>query len=311
MATAVVGGQEPGTVGAPPDRGERRGRRRLVTAVAVAVAVGLLAAAGLLLLNDEEKPVAADEVVGGVSRSEISTVDLEKVARTRVFFGHQSVGGNILDGVPAVYAAHGVQAPPIEERRTAPEAATGGFISHALVGENYEPVQKIKDFDAVIRGGVGGQVDVAVLKLCYIDVTPGTDVDAVFATYRDTMAALERDFPQVAFVKTTVPLTTEPGRLAKVKQWANGNDDYGAAANATRERLNQMIRKEYRDDHLFDVAAVESTAGDGSRSSGRHDQQPYFVLYDGYAADSGHLNEDGSLRAATAWLAAVAQASTR
>jgi hypothetical protein len=276
--------------------------------VVVVVVVGLVG--GLLLVQGKEMPVAADEVIGGIGVSEISAANLEKVARTRVFFGHQSVGMNILDGVRAVFADHSVQAPPIEERRTAPDAG-GGFISHALIGENTKPLQKIQEFDAVIRNGMGQQVDVAVLKLCFIDVTPGTDVDALFATYRDTMAALEKDFPHVAFVKTTVPLTTEPGRLSKVKQWLSGNDGYGAAANAARERLNELIRKEYEGDRLFDVAAVESTAPDGSRVSGRYQGQPYFALYGGYASDSGHLNADGSRRAATAWLAAIAQVSSK
>ncbi|GAA1026511.1 hypothetical protein GCM10009557_04510 [Virgisporangium ochraceum] len=46
----------------------------------------------------------------------------------RVYVGRRSVGNNILDGVPAVFAAHGVQAPPIGQRRTAPDA-TGGSLA--------------------------------------------------------------------------------------------------------------------------------------------------------------------------------------
>lgn len=275
----------------------------------VVAAVGL--AGSLWLVKGKEKAVAVDNVVGGVGTSEITPADLEKVARTRVFFGHQSVGNNILAGVPAVFAAHGVPAPPIEERRTAPDAAGPGFIAHALVGENTRPLEKIQDFAAALRGGTGAQVDVAVLKLCYVDITPDTDVDALFAEYRDTVAALEKDFPDVTFVKATVPLTTEPDLLAKVKLWVKRNDGYGAAANSTRERLNQLIRQEYRGDHLFDVAAVESTASDGSRAAGQHDGRPWFALADGYAADPGHLNDAGSQRVATAWLAAIAQASAR
>jgi hypothetical protein len=298
----------PGAEGAP--EATPRGRRigRLVATVAVVAVAGLVG--GLLLLEGKETPVTADAVTGGIGASEVSAADLQKVARTRVYFGHQSVGGNILDGVPAVFAAHGVQAPPIEQRRVASDTA-GGVISHSLIGENTKPLQKIQDFDAVVRGGVGQHIDVAVMKLCYVDITPGTDVDALFATYRDTIAALEKDFPDVTFIKATVPLTTEPGRLAKLKLWLKDDDGYGGAANAARERLNQLIRKEYQGDHLFDVAAVESTTSDGSRASGRHDGQPYFVLSDGYAADPGHLNADGSRRVATAWLAMVALASSK
>jgi hypothetical protein len=280
---------------------------RLITAATTAVLIGM---AGWLLVNEEGGAVAADAVTGGIGVSDVSAADLAKVSRTRVFFGHQSVGMNILGGLPGVFSAKGVQAPPIEHRRTATDTA-GGFIAETLIGENGDPVGKIKDFDAVIRGGLGRHVDVAVLKLCYIDVVPGTDVDAVFTTYRDTMGALEKDFPDVTFVKATVPLTTQPALLAKFKQRLRGNDAYGAAANSARERLNELIRKEYRGGRLFDVAAMESTAPDGARVSGRSEGRPYFALFDGYAADPGHLNADGSRRAAVAFLAAVAGASSK
>lgn len=287
---------------------------RLTTSGVVVMVVGFVmvaSLAGWLLVSErEERPVAADAVIGGIGGSQVSAADVERAARTRVFFGHQSVGMNILDAVPAVFSAHGVQAPPIEQRRTAPDAS-GGYIAEALVGENAKPLHKIQDFDTVIRGGLGLRIDVAVVKLCYIDIVPGTDVDAVFTAYRDTMAALEKDFPHVTFVKVTVPLTTKPPTLVKLKQRLSGNDAYGEAANAVRERLNERIRKEYGGAHLLDLAAVESTAPDGSRVSGRSQGQPYFALYDGYASDAGHLNADGSRRVATAWLAAIARTSTR
>lgn len=290
----------------------RRGRVTvvLVTAVVTLLAVGV---AGRLLLfneNGEEPLASTGTVTGGVAVSQIGTADLEKVARTRVFFGHQSVGLNVLGGVSEVFAAHGVQAPSLEQTRTAPGAGAG-YVAHAPIGENTKPLQKIQDFDAVIRGGMGKRVDVAMMKLCYIDIAADTDVGTLFATYRDTMAALRRDFPDVIFVTATVPLTTDPGTLSKLKERLAGVGRFGAAANAKREQLNELIRKEYGAGHLFDLAAVESTAPDGSRASGSYQGQPYFALYGGYATDEGHLNADGSRRAATAWLAAVAQASAR
>lgn len=282
-------------------------RGRLVVVGAAVAVVGL--AGGLVLFDGDAGAVAADEVVGGVGVADVSPADLRKVADTRVYFGHQSVGNNILDGVPAVFAAHGVQAPPIEQRRDAPDV-TGGFVAHSLIGENTRPLGKLEDFAAVLRGGMGRQIDVAVLKLCYVDITPDTDVDALFVVYRSTISALEKEFPGVTFVKATVPLTTQPGRAGRLKQWLKSEEGYGSAANATRERLNELIRAEYRGGNLFDVAAVESTGPGGSRVSGRHDGRPYFALYDGYAADPGHLNASGAQRVAAAWLAAVAKASS-
>ena len=66
--------------------------------------------------------------------------------------------------------------------------------------------------------------------------------------YRETIAALERDFPEVTFVHVTVPLMTEQGQLSKLKSRLTGSSRYGPAANVARERLNALIRREYAGD---------------------------------------------------------------
>ena len=127
--------------------------------------------------------------------------DLDTVAGTRVFFGHQSVGQDVLNGIREIYAADGRPPPTVED---------------ALIGENERPLLKVEDFDARLRAGAAGRVGVAMMKLCYIDITSQTDVGALFGAYRTSLADLERDFPDVAFLHVTVPLT-EPGRLAGLK----------------------------------------------------------------------------------------------
>jgi hypothetical protein len=242
--------------------------------------------------------------------SDITTDDLTKVSRTKVFFGHQSVGMNVLDGVPGVYAAHGTAAPTIGQGDTRP-GQDSGFVNHAFIGENEKPLAKIQDFDAKMRSGIGQQVDVAMMKFCYIDITSNTNVSTLFATYRETVAALERDFPEVTFVHVTVPLMTEQGRLSKLKSRLTGSNRGSPSENAARQRLNALIRRQYAGGHLFDLAAVESTVPDGSRAAGMYQGQQYFRLYDGYASDSGHLNREGARVTAIAWLKAVAQASPK
>ena len=212
---------------------------------------------------------------------------------TRVFFGHQSVGADVLRGV----------------RRLADRGEPVPVVEDALIGANEDPRSKIADFDARLRGGLAEQVDVAMMKLCYIDVSARTDVDALFATYRTTLSALERDHPQVSFVHVTVPLATERGRLSRLRARVTGNDRFGPAENVQRERLNALIRAEYAGDRLFDLAAVESTRPDGSRVAGHHEGADYYALHDGYAADLGHLDEAGAEVAARAWLVAIARAA--
>lgn len=212
--------------------------------------------------------------------SAITTEGLTEASRAKVFFGHQSVGANVLSGVPGVYASQDLDAPPIVSGT--PGNVDGGFIAEKSIGTNGNPVSKIADFDRIMRGGMGEKVDVALMKFCYIDVTANTDVSSLFASYRDNMAALQKDFPNITFVHTTVPLTTD-----------------SSADNAAREKLNGLIRGSYSG-RVFDLAAAESTRPDGTKVSG---------LYSGYASDPGHLNAAGSAVAASAFLEAIARAS--
>jgi len=166
-----------------------------------------------------------------------------------------------------------------------------------------------------MRDGMGRRVDIALMKFCSLDITSSTDVDAIFARYRDTMAALERDFPSVTFIHVTVPLSTEPNLLSRlktlVKKLLGRSDPFRQEDNVARERLNALIRREYGGRHLFDLAAIESTKPDDTRVSGRYENQEYFALYDGYASDRLHLNAVGSTVAATAFLEAIAEASRK
>ena len=173
--------------------------RRPVTAV---VAVVALVLAVTVVMADRWSKEKSIPIQGNVA-SAITMANLTAVARTRVFFGHRSIGMNVLDAVPGVYADHGASAPPIALGRAEP-GPNGGFIAHQFIGENTKPLLKIEDFNRTMRDGMGRQVDVALMKFCSLDITSSTDVDALFARYRDTMAALERDFPHVTFIYMTV-----------------------------------------------------------------------------------------------------------
>ncbi|MEJ2578351.1 MAG: hypothetical protein P8Z68_04565 [Kineosporiaceae bacterium] len=285
----------------------RMPRPRALIPAAVVVALAVAAVGGVLVTgSDPEVRVQAKDLVPTITAEQLT-----RDAGVRVYFGHQSVGMNVLEGVPAVYAAQGVAAPEVSQDSVPATGEAGdGFFVHTYIGENGDPAGKVAAFDATVRGGMGEQVDVALMKLCYVDFTSDTDVDALFATYRDTMAALQTDYPDVVFLHSTAPLTTALTGSARwkfqVKEMLGRTDDYGATSNVVRERYNALIRAEYGD-HVFDIAAVESTQPDGTRIQRTHDGATYYTLDDGYASDIGHLNAEGSAAAATALLALVAR----
>lgn len=247
---------------------------------------------------------------GGVSLH-LTASEASTAAGVRVFFGHQSVGGNVLGQVPAVYRANGRAEPAVLHVEAgvlelpAPPAV-GGFWVETLIGRNRDPLGKIADFDSRIRGGIGGQVDVALMKLCYVDFNADTDIETVFTAYRDTMAALERDYPEVTFIYATAPLTTEPTSTEGFVKELLGRTR--VSGNVAREHYNALIRAEYGGDRLFDLAAVESTRPDGTREVRGIEGEQHFALYGGYASDPGHLNETGSELAAAELVGVIARA---
>jgi hypothetical protein len=273
------------------------GRARALVGTAVVLLVG----AALVVAWWGRSP----GVTGPVQIEEPSAAELQAVGHARMLFGHQSVGANILDAVPAVFADGDVAAPTIVESRD-PVSASGGFVAHAYVGQNGDPFGKLDDFSGIVDGPLGDQVDVALIKFCYADITAGTDVEAVFDAYAQTMADLEARHPGIRFVYTTVPLTADRGVKGRIKAALGRGDDMGPDDNRARQRYNVLVRNAYGSSgRLFDIAAVESTMSSAPTRRGSGDGE-YYVLSDALRSDRGHLNPRGAEAAAAELVRVVA-----
>ncbi len=281
---------------------------KLRIGIITAVSAAVLAAAAALVTNKAND--RGELTTKGVSDA-VDASTLSSASEARVFFAHQSVGANLIDGISSAYAAKDQGPPEIVEITTseAPELpAAGGVLAHAFIGVNGDPEGKLEAFDTLMRSGMGDQVDVALIKFCYIDINANTDVDELFTKYQQTLSALERDFPEVTFLHVTTPLTTAPGFKGRVKSML-GRGNPIAADNATREQYNTLVRGTYDDTQLYDLAAFESTAPDGSRTSGSYKGAPYYTLYEGYSIDEGHLTPMASQLAGSQLLTFINQAT--
>lgn len=237
-------------------------------------------------------------------RPSASAEELERFANAQVFFGHQSVGANILSGIEALYNTSGIPSPTVLPADQVGTEKT--FLAHAAVGHNGDPRSKLAEFTALLDAGLGERVDVAVLKFCYVDVTRDSDVEAAFDEYVSAVDAIARRYPQIRLVYTTVPLSTEATWKSRLKGWATRQTPPYIADNIARQRYNTLVRARYESTgRLFDIARIESTTGDG-RVSGEYSGSRYYALNDDLAADSGHLNEIGSVLAADEFIRVVA-----
>lgn len=223
---------------------------------------------------------------------------------SRVFFAHQSVGNNILNGIELVYRDAGSVAPLIGD--VAEVADEPSFIAHAMVGVNGDPESKLREFTTILEAGVANRADVVVLKFCYIDITRASDVDRIFERYSTTMDDLAEEYPDLRVVYATVPLGTKATWKSRLKAFVTREVPPDTADNIAREHYNNLVRKKYGESgRLFDIAQVESTGKDGQRVAGEHSGRNFYALDSSIAADSGHLNEVGSFLAAEAFIQIV------
>lgn len=253
-------------------------RRVWWSAVAALIGVSLVGTAAYYWNPPLPSP-AADGAASSLSRAE-----LERAGTARAFLGHMSVGWNILSGVAAIYAARELPEPRVVQLalgQAPPQLEAGaGAILHAEIGVNGDPLGKLANFNTEIRGGMAETVNIAILKFCFTDFTNETDSDELFAQYVKTLDALQRDYPSVRFIHATVPLEVAPrGIKGLLKTWL------GRDRNVVRERYNELVRRHYSVDEIFDVARVESIAPDGTTG---------VALYAPYSSDGAHLNATGS-----------------
>jgi len=251
----------------------------------------------LLLFQGCQKESTMSKPITGESLDAVSGAAWEKLGGKRIFFGHQSVGMNILDGVEVLLKEH----PAIRlniVKYADPSMFEAPVFAHAEVGQNGDPKSKSEAFERVLETGVGSRADIAFFKFCYMDFSNEAEVLKTFETYQAMIRRVKGKYPNLTLVHVTVPLTRmDAGLGAGLKIWIKkgiGKKSGGPYANAGRERLNDLLRKTYGGkDKLFDLAAIESTSPSGEPVTFRHEGKSYPSLYPGYTSDGGHLNESG------------------
>ena len=225
--------------------------------------------------------------------SQVPPAVWERLSGQRIYFGHQSVGDNILVGLREVLGAHPEIKIRIQERAEL-QVPTKPGLFHSYDGINEQPDSKNDAFVKAVHEKLRNNVDMAFFKYCYVDITPASDPARLFDAYRATMNDLKQKNPRVKFIHITAPLTTiQDGWKATVKKLL-GKLPAGYADNAKRAEFNELMRKEYAGkEPLFDLATLEATRLDGTVSSYEHGGRRYLSLAPEYSDDGGHLNASG------------------
>ncbi|HEY5997814.1 MAG TPA: hypothetical protein VI078_00735 [bacterium] len=241
------------------------------------------------------------------SMKDVSPAAWERLAESRIYFGHQSVGDNILKGVAAILQGESGIRLAVVKGDTAAALDRPALVQSAI-GVNGEPDSKTKAFDSIVRSGVGGRADIAFFKFCFWDIRASTDVAAVFRLYKQVHEALRRDYPATTFVHVTVPLSVHRDGIRQRLKALLGEVDAWDLDNAKRSELNDLIVREYEGkEPVFDVALAESTLPGGVRSTFAMGGKAVPCLAAEYSRDGAHLNDRGARWVAEQFLITLAR----
>jgi hypothetical protein len=218
----------------------------------------------------------------------------EELYKKRIYFGHKSVGNNILDGVRTVMADYPQTHLKIIDVDDIPHNGYG-CLAHSKIGTNGDPISKIHAFSGVIEKLSTGGVQVAFFKFCYVDITATSNIDGIFSEYRQAMSTLKTKFPDIIFIHLTVPLTVLNRRLKTLIKLLLRKDKIWEYDNlVAKNAYNSLIRDEYLGkEPIFDIAEIESTRQNGQISTFKRLGETYCSLVPSYSNDGGHLNDMG------------------
>ena len=222
-------------------------------------------------------------------------MNLQTLATGRIFFAHQSVGENVLEGVSELLADSGAPALAIVDVNGTDSLPTRGYILHTKIGQNKHPDSKCADFGRILEEKKN-LIDVAILKYCFEDVENGQDAQTLFSEYQGMLTGLRKHFPSITIIPATIPLTANSGfpnwqRSAwhrKARLFFGLRE--GEEANIKRNQFNALLLEANQGKPIFDIAKIESTYPDGSQESFRKGSETYYALIEEYTNDGGHLN---------------------
>ena len=235
--------------------------------------------------------------------------EIERIAQKRIFFGHQSIGVNLLDGIKQLASMAGVS---VHVQETPLASSVGpATIGHTFVAKNGEPLLKLQNFRQAFGQEPTG-IDIAMVKFCFLDFTTDTDVKALFASYQATIDELKTKNPGTTFVHVTAPLTdVEQGLKGTLKRLI-GRAPYGTIENIRREEYNTLMRQAYQGhEPIFDLARAESTTPEGIAVTVEWKGSVAPAMASIYTDDGSHLNAIGKQHAARQLISILAAIPNR
>lgn len=237
----------------------------------------------------EEKKITFNSI------DDVTTEAWKTFGTKKIYFGHQSVGANIISGMNSIIKNNpNIKLKIVSSKEQS--ALESGIFLHSSIGKNNYPQSKIDEFKKLMNSGMGNNADIAFFKFCFDDILEDTDVDDLFESYSKTMDELSDKYMNTRFVYVTVPLLVKKKQsfVGFLKSLFGKKNYFADEHNIARTKFNNLIRKKYgKTGRLFDLALYESTGLNGISRQFKKRNNSFFALVSEYARDGAHLNEVG------------------
>lgn len=257
----------------------------------VLVAIGMLAAAACGGGTSFESEMAMKLSTTG-KIADVTDAEWAALASRRIYFGHQSVGRDIMLGVRRVLDRN----PSIPLRIVQsddPNRVQGPAFIEGHIGRNTEPQSKTAGFVSAMENGfAAGAGSIAMYKYCYVDVNVRTDPELLFREYETAISELQRENPELTVVHLTLPLHAATGGVREQARTLLGRSTQ-TRLNMIRNRYNDLMRQRYgATEPIFDIALLESTRADGTQAFTRYGGRKVYMLAPEWTYDGGHLTDE-------------------
>ena len=214
----------------------------------------------------------------------------------KIFFGHQSVGYDLIRGMKDVVNEQphiSLEFFEISESLS----ANVGIINHCKIGRNASPESKVRAFRKILLENGDAEIDIALMKFCYVDVSRDSNPKEILDLYVATISELRVQFPDTVFVHMTVPVESMPQSAKDVlKHFVKmllGRPGV-VEDNRVRHQYNELLRRQYSGkEPVFDLAAFESVDAKGNLTVRTYGPDKVEFMDPQKTEDGGHLNEFG------------------
>ena len=129
-----------------------------------------------LMIGCEGNNMRSTEKMELSTIKDVPTSSWEKLSQRKIFFGHQSVGYNVITDIGNIMEEN----PQIKlniVKTTDVKNFDAPVFAHDWIGANMDPQSKTEAFENILNNGVGEKTDIAFMKFCYVDVTAQTDIE--------------------------------------------------------------------------------------------------------------------------------------